>query len=56
MGEDSEGWPLVSQDHIKHAKKRSYTAKREGNYIYGVIYIYVRCSISRLMSMRRKSM
>ena len=31
-----------SQDHKKHAKKRVYTEKREGNYIYGDFYIYVK--------------
>ena len=37
MGEESE--PLVSQHHAKHAKKRVYTAKGEGNCIHGVINI-----------------
>ena len=47
MGEDSEGWPSASQDHIKNAKKREYTAKRERNYIYGLMDIYAKCLTNR---------
>ena len=31
------------------AKKQVYTAKGEGNYIHGIIYIYISCSNSRFM-------
>ena len=34
--------------------RQIYTAKREGNYVHGVIFIYVRFSVSRFM-LREKS-
>ena len=42
-----------SISYKKHAKKGVYTTKGEGNYISGVIFIYVRCSISKFMCSKR---
>ena len=49
----SKAWPYVNHNYIKNAKKRVCIAKGEGSYIHGVIFIYVRCSISKFI--RKKS-
>ena len=49
----SKAWPYVSHNYIKNAKKRVCIAKGEGGYIHGVIFIYVRCSISKFIRKNR---
>ena len=41
MGEDSEGWPSVSQDHIKkHAKKRENIQQKGRGTTYMALFTF----------------